>query len=41
LKADIRPAEELNLKALNAGEDEYADSGDKKTISGSANPSTQ
>jgi nicotinamidase-related amidase len=44
LKADIRPAEELNLRALNAGEDEsadHADSGDKKTISGSANPSTQ
>src|SRR6266850_5816652 len=39
LKADIRPAEELNLKALNAGEDESTDSADyadKKPISRSA-----
>jgi nicotinamidase-related amidase len=30
LKADIRPAGELNLKALKAGEDESADYADKK-----------
>lgn len=41
LKADIRPAEELNLEALNTGEDEStdsADSADKKTLSRSASP---
>lgn len=38
LKADIRPAGELNLKALNAGEDESADYADEKSISSSASP---
>ena len=47
LKADIRPAEELNLKALNAGEAESADSADsadsseKKSRSTSASPATR
>jgi nicotinamidase-related amidase len=36
LKADIRPAEEVNLKALNAEEDESANYADKKTMSRSA-----
>jgi nicotinamidase-related amidase len=36
LKADIRPAGELNLKALNPGEDESTDYADTKTMSGSA-----
>src|SRR2546423_1105610 len=38
LKADIRPAGELNLEALNAGEDASTDSADKKSISTSASP---
>ncbi len=40
LKADIRPAEQLNLLALNAGADKSTDSADsnKKTISRRASP---
>jgi len=41
LKADIRPAGDLNLKGLNAGEDastDSADSADKKSICRSASP---
>jgi len=38
LKADIRPAGELNLQALNAGDDESADYAYNQSISSSASP---